>query len=142
MRIQKALSGHKPILTGGQKATRGKTKMLPSLYSAKEECLLCGDSISNPICHACLESDIEEWLSDRMPRLIQKLKKTGQAFKSYTHPGLNCILCGNNMNICSQCYCYEVNRLFDNYPRLAEEFIEFFNFELRGGSRSLDGLEA
>src|SRR3990167_3545293 len=46
-----------------------------------------------------------------------------------------CLLCGDNMNVCTHCYCYEVNKLFQNYPRLAEEFVEFFNFELRGSSR-------
>ncbi len=108
--------------------------------SARHECLLCGDVITNPICHACLGSEVEEWLSERMPKLVPKLNKTGEMFDSYTHPGTNCILCGNNMNVCTHCYCYEVNKLFENYPRLAEEFIEFFNFELRGNSNSL-GLE-
>ena|SRR3989338_5653706 len=108
--------------------------MKPGFYSAKQECLLCGVTITNPICHECLEAEVEEWLEGRMPKLIPGLKKVSRAFGSYTHPGTNCMLCGNNMNVCSHCYCYEVHRLFADYPRLAEEFAEFFNFELRGSS--------
>ena len=108
--------------------------MRSSLYSAREECLLCGDVITNPICFRCLEGEVEEWLSGRMPKLIPRLKKTGEVFKSYTHNGTRCILCGDNMNVCTHCYCYEVNKLFEDYPRMAEEFVEFFNFELRGST--------
>ena len=108
--------------------------MRSSLYSAREECLLCGDVITNPICFRCLEGEVEEWLSGRMPKLVPRLKKTGEVFKSYTHTGTRCILCGDNMNVCTHCYCYEVNKLFENYPRLTEEFVEFFNFELRGST--------
>lgn len=112
--------------------------MRSTIDTTKHECLLCGDAITNPICFTCLEDEVEEWLSGRMPRLVPKLKKTGEAFRSYTHPGTSCILCGNNMNVCTHCYCYEVNKLFDNYPRLREEFIEFFNFELKGRSHSVE----
>ena len=114
--------------------------MRSSLYSAGEECLLCGDVIANPICFRCLEGDVEEWLGDRLPKLVPRLKKTGDVFRSYAHSGTRCILCGDNMNVCTHCYCYEVNKLFENYPRLAEEFIEFFNFELRG-SNSINMIE-
>ena len=116
----------------GSKSNKEKTKMHSSLYSSRHECLLCGDVITNPICYGCLEGEVEEWLSSRMPKLVPKLKKTGQTFSSYTHRGTNCILCGNNMNVCTHCYCYEVNKLFESYPRLTDEFVEFFNFELRG----------
>ncbi len=108
--------------------------MRSSLYSAREECLLCGNAIANPICHACIEHEIDEWLAGRMPKLVPRLKKAGEALRSYTRTGTRCILCSNNMNVCTHCYCYEVNRLFDNYPKLAEEFIEMFNFELRGSA--------
>ncbi len=97
--------------------------------------MLCGDVITNPICYRCLESEIEQWLSSRMPELVPKLKKTGKMFASYTHTGTRCILCGNNMNVCSHCYCYEVSKLVEKDPELADEFIDTFNFELRGSSR-------
>jgi len=103
-----------------------------SQYSSKHECLLCGDVITNPICYTCIEREVEEWLSTRMPKLAPKLKKTGEMFSSYTHHGTRCILCGSNMNVCTHCYCYEIHKMLENYPRLAEEFVEFFNFELRG----------
>ena len=108
------------------------SKMQSSLYSSRHECLLCGDVITNPICYTCLEGEIEEWLSNKMPKLVPKLKKTGKTFSSYTHRGTTCILCGSNMNVCTHCYCYEVHKMFDNYPKLADEFVNFFNFELRG----------
>ncbi|HIG98434.1 TPA: hypothetical protein HA231_03350 [Candidatus Woesearchaeota archaeon] len=118
-------------------AERGEIggKMHSGAYSSKHECLLCGDVITNPICYTCLESEVKDWLEDRMPQLVPTVKKTGRMFASYAHQGTRCILCGDNMNVCTHCYCYEVNKLFQNYPRLAEEFVEFFNFELRGSSR-------
>ena len=108
--------------------------MKPSAYSTKHECLLCGDAITNPVCHTCLQTEVAGWLENQMPKLISRLKKTGEMFASYTHPGTSCILCGNNMNVCSHCYCDEVNKLLEDYPRLAEEFTTFFNFELQGSA--------
>ncbi len=105
--------------------------------STRGACLLCAESITNPVCYGCLQSEIEDWLSDRMPKLVARLRKAGGSFKSYTYPVTDCMLCGNNMNVCSQCYCREVTKLFENYPRLGEEFLEFFNFELRG-DQSMD----
>lgn len=109
--------------------------MYTGLYSAKDDCLLCGDVITNPLCFNCVEAEIKEWLTERMPRLIPKLRKTSELFASYTHKATTCILCGTNMNTCTHCYCSEVKKLFKDYPRLDEEFVEFFNFELKGSSR-------
>jgi len=105
-----------------------------SAYSPRHECLLCGDVITNPICYHCLETEIENWLYKRMPKQIPRLKLTGKIFSSYTHSGTRCILCGSNMNVCTHCYSYEVSKLFDNNPKLADEFVELFNFELMGRS--------
>jgi phosphoribosyl-dephospho-CoA transferase len=105
--------------------------MYNNVESMSKECLVCNDSIANPVCFRCLEDEVKGWLSETKPILVPKLKKIGKRFSSYNHKVTNCMLCGGNMNVCTQCYCYEVSKLFGDQPKLIEKFIELFNFELR-----------
>jgi hypothetical protein len=89
--------------------------------------------ITNPICFRCLEQEVTYWLMQRNPELVHKVRQDDALFSSYRHKGTRCIMCGNNMNTCSHCYCSEIRNILKPYPELEQEFMQFFNFELQSG---------
>jgi len=90
-----------------------------------QECLACGDTITNQICYRCTEAETEKWLSTRSPSYVKSLKRVGEFFASYFHEGADCITCGENLNICGKCYCLSVYKAFKKRGTLASEFLEF-----------------
>jgi len=89
------------------------------------ECLVCGDTITNQICYRCIEAEIEKWLSVRSPSSISRIKRAGDFFTGYSHEGSDCITCGQNLNVCSKCYCLSVHKALRKNRILTSEFLEF-----------------
>lgn len=90
-------------------------------------CLVCNSPVTNPICDKCLEEEIREWLKTESPGLYTELKLRVY-LKSKSN--MKCIKCGKGVDICASCYTKEVyDVLSEKNKKLAEEFIEIFNFE-------------
>jgi len=69
------------------------------------------------------------WLMERNPDMVDDVKRATEIFKSFTHPASKCIICGENMNICSYCYIQEVlETLKEKDKRLIREFLQMYNF--------------
>ena len=97
----------------------------------EEKCVVCEDAITNPICPECLEKEVKHWLSDNHSSLIPKMRDYTGIFNTFTHDGVDCVICGSNMNVCAHCYCKEVHGFLRNQlGKDAEEFLFSFNFEL------------
>jgi hypothetical protein len=88
-------------------------------------CIICREGITNPICPACLANEIKSW----RPGLSKILTKPAFGYSTE----VECMFCGREMSICAHCYCRDVyDILLEEDPRVAEEFVEIFNFDLRG----------
>jgi|SRR3989344_5155786 len=94
-----------------------------------EGCVLCGEVITNPICINCLEKEIEYWLMDKKPRTISMIRYSTKNFNSYAHDVTNCVICGNNMNVCPHCYVKEISSMIKS-NRLMKEFLVQFNYDM------------
>ena len=85
-------------------------------------CIICQEGITNPICPECLAKEIEYW----RPELKTSLAMPGSWGK------VRCMFCGKGMNICAHCYSKDIYDLIkEEFPWLAEEFIEKFDFGLK-----------
>ncbi len=100
--------------------------------TGEEKCVVCQEAITNPICPECLQREIEHWLADKEPTLISEFRAYTGIFKAYSHDGVGCVICGNNMNICAHCFCSDTYEfLSDNFDEgAAEDFLFSFNYEL------------
>ncbi|MBU0471313.1 MAG: hypothetical protein KKF89_05880 [Nanoarchaeota archaeon] len=92
------------------------------------ECVLCKEIITNPVCIECIEREIEAWLYEVKPELIEELKtKTTEI--SVDTGETNCILCHDSMSICTYCYTSHIFEwLKTRVPELIREFRKFFDF--------------
>jgi len=89
------------------------------------ECLMCGDTIANQVCYRCMQKEVATWLFARNPRFVASLNRASEFFDSYLHEGSDCALCGQNLNVCSKCYCTTVHKALRKNRILASEFLEF-----------------
>ena len=96
-----------------------------------QTCVLCEEGITNPICIECLAKEMEQWLSEKRQFLTDSIREKVKVFKSYTHDGTNCIICGENMNVCAHCFSIDVYKwLKGDNEELAREFLRSFNYEI------------
>ncbi|MBI2128650.1 hypothetical protein HYU07_00275 [Candidatus Woesearchaeota archaeon] len=97
-----------------------------------EGCILCSEQITQPVCFNCLAKEMACWLDERNKALVPLLISRSNIFKVYNHKAARCIICGGNMNVCAHCFSREIHEwLSEGYPDIAEEFKEYFNFDLR-----------
>lgn len=90
-----------------------------------QDCIYCHEVVTNPVCPACVELEIKNWLFSKDKTLVKKLPR----FYEETTNGVTCILCGKTMDICSYCYTEDVRFwLKEIKPELEEEFLKRFNF--------------
>mgnify|MGYP000091360694 CR=1 FL=1 len=89
------------------------------------ECLVCGDTISNQVCFRCMQKEVDKWLDRRNPAYKMTLRRVGEFFSSYSHQGADCIMCGENLNVCSKCYSLGVHKALRRDRILASEFLDF-----------------
>ncbi len=92
-----------------------------------EQCLVCEQPITNPVCPQCLAEEMKEWLRDYRP------EETG-LFDVVSVPGsdVQCIRCGQPFSVCAHCYARDVSLgLFNRHPDLIQPFLDTFNFEMR-----------
>jgi len=109
-----------------------KNKRVRQLEEANQMCVLCDEAITNPICLDCLEKSMEQWAEAIKPAIVNGLAEKAWLFKSYTHEGTKCVVCGNNINICAHCFCKDIYEwLQKEYSETTESFLVCFNYEIR-----------
>lgn len=92
------------------------------------ECIVCNQVITNPVCVDCMEKEVEVWLFESKPDLINELKD--KTFEINLNSGeTDCVLCGNQMCICTYCYSEHLLSWLKKYPELASKFRKIFDFK-------------
>jgi hypothetical protein len=100
-------------------------------------CVMCEETITNPVCPDCLHSGVRQWLVEQQEtRLAQTvLDITIADVKNLQHRALVedstlCIKCNRSMNVCTYCYTKDVFDVIKSKPLLVAEYMMFFNFDL------------
>ena len=110
----------------------------------REECVVCNEPITNPICAACLSEEVRQWLGEKgqdalaravgdMTRAIAIGGDHSRASRKrwcWSHATTRCILCNSRMHLCAYCYTGEVFELVKEQTHLVEEFLTFCSFDL------------
>ena len=84
-------------------------------------CMECGDSITNPVCHECLQKQLESWLADKQISKKLNAKEAGKIKvrvktlikKLWTYPetGISCVFCREDVAICPYCFSRHIQTL-------------------------------
>ena len=101
------------------------------MRDANQMCVLCDEAITNPICLGCLEKEMVQWADSVNKDLARHMRMTTGVFRSYSHEGTKCVVCGGSINICSHCFCKDVYEwIKKEHPEDAESFLTSFNYEI------------
>ena len=94
------------------------------------ECVMCSEAITNPICPACLQEGVQQWLMEQgQERLADEVNElTRNVFAN--NGDAFCIKCDSVMSLCAYCYTKEVFHLLSKRPRLMNEYLTYFNYDL------------
>ncbi len=89
------------------------------------ECVLCRETVTNPLCPDCISEGIEQWL-----------KESGLPSYAPTVTGVEgeqCIRCDKKIDVCLYCHTkqiYEWLKERKTSKLLLREFVDFFHFDL------------
>lgn len=89
------------------------------------DCLACGNTAMNRICHRCMQDQTIRWLEKESPGYKSAVMKTGNFFNEFSGRGSDCILCGDNLNVCGRCYTVSIHNVLRKNRILASEFLDF-----------------
>jgi hypothetical protein len=112
-------------------------KLNNSFLEPQYLCDICSMAVTNPLCPACLATEIEAWLTlypDLRGQLLPKLKRFIENTNFREKESTQCIKCGNNTaSICPYCFTNQVLKELKKLEAskiILREFFEFFNFDL------------
>ncbi len=96
-----------------------------------QECVLCREYITNPLCPECIGEQIKVWLGETKPSLVKELDIETRKLSQRIFNNNTCILCNCHMDVCSYCY---TKHIFEWLEDLLEkehlaEFIKFFHYD-------------
>ena len=91
---------------------------------------MCGDTIATPVCHRCMQGEVEKWLYSRSPVYVSHVRRASGVFGSYANHGdanhgADCILCGQGLGVCTKCFCIAAHKALRGNSILASEFLDF-----------------
>ena len=102
------------------------------------ECLVCRETIFNPLCPMCIAEQIQVWLTS-YPDLSRKLKPIIRKYlrdlhNEISHLDIECVACKEKRAaVCPYCFTeyvlFQLKKLQVNRQILGE-FLRFFNFDL------------
>ncbi len=94
--------------------------------SLSSQCVVCNETISNPICPGCLTKRMKLVVKHYNPELAKNIV-------AVDFPGeTKCLFCGDEMGLCAHCFTRDTyDYLLENDKELAEVFLTRFDFELR-----------
>ncbi len=93
-------------------------------------CKVCYEAVKHPICTECLEKEIESWMVETNPELVSELRMKTYEIKDFNFTsGINCLLCKQDIDICSYCYSeHIINWLL--HHKACWSFAKLFNTHL------------
>jgi len=95
-------------------------------------CILCGDSISDPVCRGCYLKQTEILLNDlNLPEIANEviLRKIKNNFPTENLKSTECVLCRkDNVTICRYCFSIMLTNLLREL-NLSENLIKRFNYD-------------
>jgi hypothetical protein len=90
-------------------------------------CIECDEVITEPICPGCLAGSMRTFVEEYDKELSEEIQDL-----AISQGEANCIFCEGSMNLCSHCFSREIYTFLDEKnPKIAEEFLSRFDFELR-----------
>ncbi|MBW6442353.1 hypothetical protein K0A97_01050 [Patescibacteria group bacterium] len=96
-------------------------------------CILCGDSISDPICRGCYIQQVGILLNDlKLHPLVSEviLTKLKRRFPMESLNDTSCILCNREeVVLCRYCFSVLINRILGEL-NFSDEFIEDFGYRI------------
>jgi hypothetical protein len=93
-------------------------------------CVLCDEHITNPLCPACLQEGVLQWLEEQGYHLLA-LEVSEVTRAVFANSGSTfCIRCDSCMRLCAYCYTKELFEVIRREPMLACEYLAFFSFDL------------
>jgi len=91
---------------------------------------MCQEAITNPICPACLQEGVQQWLLEqRQDELADEVAELTRGVFANTGTTF-CIKCDSVMGLCAYCYTKEVFLLIKSRPRLVSQYLTYFNYDL------------
>ncbi|MBU1201001.1 MAG: hypothetical protein KJ583_07555 [Nanoarchaeota archaeon] len=91
------------------------------------ECIVCREVITNPVCVECIEMEIQTWLYEVKPELVEELNRVTDEI-NFKFGDTSCILCKEDMSVCTYCYIHHILTWLEKHPYLIGEFKRLFNF--------------
>ncbi|MFH1399379.1 MAG: hypothetical protein ABIG95_04685 [Candidatus Woesearchaeota archaeon] len=102
--------------------------MAKSFENWNTDCLVCGESITNPICTECLGKEIVDWAANTDPALVPYIRLLARNIPREENE-TKCIVCGNRIDTCNYCFLNEVLQFIrHNSPELTNSFLEHFSY--------------
>ena len=96
---------------------------------AEAECVVCDEVITQPLCAPCVTDEMEVWLQEVRPDLVDEMKTV--ASEMWISRGeMSCILCKDNMDVCTYCFTLHILNWLQDKPELVPRFLQYFNFDL------------
>lgn len=93
-------------------------------------CTMCEEPITNPVCPACLQEGVQQWLHEQgqeeLVVEVQELTRDVFANSGETF----CIKCNSCMSLCAYCYTKEVFHIIKEHPTLVAQYLSYFNYDL------------
>ena len=101
------------------------------------ECVVCRETVTNPVCPSCLSAEIGAWLEETKPELLERFNEASKEMDLVLFNEETCILCKQGMDVCTYCYTEHIfNWLMreKSGKKLMREFLTYFNYDsgLRG----------
>jgi hypothetical protein len=107
------------------------------------ECVVCEETVTQPVCPNCLEKHIAQKLYETKPKMVSDLKRKTEEI--YFEGGdVTCVLCHTPISICSHCYSEHIKNWLQNLNEFGEEELNsFFNFlNLYFGLNQIEALKS
>jgi hypothetical protein len=96
------------------------------------ECVVCRETVTNPVCPRCLRAEVGAWLNETRPELLKDFEKISAEISTVVFGNEHCILCKRGMDVCTYCYTEHIfNWLLTTSPtrEFMNEFLLLFNFD-------------
>ena len=94
------------------------------------ECVMCEEIITNPVCPGCIQEGVQQWLWEQ--RQDELANNVGELTRNVfaNHGDTFCIKCDSAMSLCAYCYTGSVFGLICHNPRLVQQYLDYFNYDL------------
>jgi ferredoxin len=98
------------------------------------ECVLCRETVTNPVCPECLAEEMAAWLGESRPDLVDGLRLKTKGMAQHLFDDNKCVLCGKDLDVCSYCFTEHIFEWLLSLKEhaLLKEYMVYFNYDLGG----------